>query len=262
MNHNENYKENKILSKKEEEELTKIKFEYKEPEFVDSVPIYARYQCSKCNELFSDKYRYKMHKLWAHQQVIASIKATNSNWKILNHFQCEKPLKFACPYSGCLRGANCSEEIEDHILRHHDITDPTKPKQEAMDKTDQQKNKVISKKNDINIVDVECIGIPYLKQKEKRKISKIWNESKSFPIDRKNRQNLIKNFVASIVDDNLDKFDKTTKRLQREYKQNMERMSNNNNRNINRNNLPPPLIEEHLNDDNVQNSGPRSLWQS
>eukprot|EP00483_Globobulimina_turgida_P012667 UN12690 len=128
MENNKNKSKSKsIMKAKEEEELISYKLSYSEPEFVDCVPHYARYKCevNGCNALFSDKYRYTMHTLWAHKEIISSKKAINTNWKILNHFQSDKPLKFAWPYAGCLRGANNPKEIEQHILRHHDITDPT-----------------------------------------------------------------------------------------------------------------------------------------
>ena len=124
----------------ERDDLVQLKLNrFKAPEFVSSVPIFARYQCAECHELFGDKYRWKMHQQWAHQTVTVAQSALRTE-KILPHAQCEKPLKYACPYAGCLRGANNSDEIEDHILRHHDITDPTKPRPEAEEKK-QEKSK-------------------------------------------------------------------------------------------------------------------------
>eukprot|EP00486_Rosalina_sp_Unknown_P004597 CAMPEP_0201574886 /NCGR_PEP_ID=MMETSP0190_2-20130828/19669_1 /ASSEMBLY_ACC=CAM_ASM_000263 /TAXON_ID=37353 /ORGANISM="Rosalina sp." /LENGTH=295 /DNA_ID=CAMNT_0048003769 /DNA_START=917 /DNA_END=1801 /DNA_ORIENTATION=+ len=269
------------IKEREKEELVTKAFdkEFKQPEFVDVVPIYARYQCEVCKELFPDKYRYKMHKEWAHQKVITSKAAisTESEWKILNHFKNEKPLKYACPYAGCLRGANGSDEIEDHILRHHDITDPTKPKEEAVPKKkDKGKAKKKQKKMaDIHEDDINISGVPYLSQRAKGKISKIWYESTSQQIDRKNRRDLIKNFVSAIVDENLDRFDQVTKRLQKDFKENMERLANarhiphhggggrgnhNNMRNM-RNDMPPPLVTTApVLEKEEESTGPRSLW--
>lgn len=262
------------IKEREKEELVchEIK-EFKQPEFVDVVPIYARYQCPQCNELFGDKYRYKMHIEWAHQKVITSKASISkdSEWKILNHFTNEKPLKYACPYAGCLRGANSSDEIEDHILRHHDITDPTKPKPEPVPKKkDNKKGKVKKKMADIHQDDVYAEGIAHLSQREKGKISKIWVESTSQQIDRKNRRDLIKNFVSAIVDGNLDRFDKVTKRLQREYKENLERMAmarhhgphagRQSLRHL-RQDIPPPLTSTApVLQKEAEHSGPRSLW--
>ena len=195
-----------------------------------------------------------------------------SKWSIKSHFEAEKPLKYACPYAGCLRGANSSEEIEDHILRHHDITDPTKPREERKEQKGHQRE---ARKEKVG--DVEVLGVPFLSQSEKRKISKVWHESKAKGIDRKNQRNLIKHFVSAIVDDDLDKFDKTTKRLQREYMVNLQRMAaqepprNVHGQLINQpvhhrvprvvpQDLPPPLDDEAMNDDIDFGDGPRSLW--
>eukprot|EP00484_Ammonia_sp_Unknown_P029232 CAMPEP_0197025526 /NCGR_PEP_ID=MMETSP1384-20130603/5828_1 /TAXON_ID=29189 /ORGANISM="Ammonia sp." /LENGTH=591 /DNA_ID=CAMNT_0042454063 /DNA_START=40 /DNA_END=1815 /DNA_ORIENTATION=+ len=261
-----------LLASREAQELTEIKFAFKQPEYVDSVPVYARYSCPKCQELFSDKYRYKMHLSWAHQQVIASKIAftDTSEWKMLNHFEPDKPLKYACPYAGCLRGANSSQEIEDHILRHHDITDPTKPKEVALSSKNKKalaaskKKKKQSANSDAEEEDMIRIeGVPFLTQMDKRKISKIWLESTSFQIDRKNRQELIKNFVSSVVSENLDRFDSTTKRLQTEYRQNMERLANRSSTANSRHvpSLPPPLIQQPDTSNVAPDSGPRSLWE-
>jgi len=199
---------------------------FKAPEFVSSVPVFARYQCPECGELFGDKYRWKMHREWAHQTVVVAKGALRKRG-ILNHAQCEKPLKYACPYSGCLRGANSSDEIEDHILRHHDITDPTKPKVEADGGGGGgEKRKETQMKNENGEVDV--IGVAYLSASAKRKISKVWHESKATRIDKENSINLIKNFVSAIVNDELDRFDETTKRLQRKYATDMEIIAANN----------------------------------
>ena len=53
------------------------------------------------------------------------------NWKGFNPPQEEvlpgRGLPFACPFAGCNRGAHSQQEIQEHICRHHDISDPTKP---------------------------------------------------------------------------------------------------------------------------------------
>ena len=92
----------KGIKEREKEDLVMVQFPFKQPEYVDNVPVYARYQCDKCGELFPDKARFKMHQLWAHDKVIASKAAfaEESEWKILNHFKSDKPLKYACPYAG------------------------------------------------------------------------------------------------------------------------------------------------------------------
>lgn len=116
----------------------------------------------------------------------------------------------------------------------------------------------------LNQDDVKITGVPYLDNRDKGKISKIWHESTSQQIDRKNRQHLIKNFVAAIIDDNLDRFDETTRRLQREFKQNMERLANirhhGSNTNIRMPDLPPPLTNAPALEKDDDNAGPRSLW--
>merc|ERR1719336_3668815 len=93
------------------------------------------------------------------------------------------------------------KEIEAHILRHHDITDPTKP----------QSKKAKEKKDDEKEEDEEAKD-GYVQ------LTKIWNEANEHPIDRENQRNLVKHFVSSVMSDNLQKFDQTTKRLQRRYK--------------------------------------------
>ena len=231
-----------------ENEVSAIHFVVKESEFRSFVPIDARYECAECHKLFGDKYRFKMHSLWAHQSVVCSKKAQNEKWHILNHFECDKPLKFACPYAGCLRGANSKNEIEAHILRHHDISDPTKPK---IKKKEKRKNeKKIEKKSAFVI---EC--------KEKDKMTKIWNEANESQIDRINQRDLVKHFVASMLSDNLDKFDQTTKRLQRRYRALSESGA------VEQQSgdlieLPPMLgNDEYSKQEQAKNDGPRSMWQ-
>ena len=163
-------------------------------------------------------------------------------------------------------GANSSDEIEDHILRHHDITDPTKPKDPVIPKKKDNKKHKKKKMANMNADDVNIEGVAHLSHREKGKISKIWFESTSQQIDRKNRQDLIKNFVAAIVDDNLDRFDKVTKRLQKEYKENMERLANarqpmhSRNHNIRIQDIPPPLTAAPVLEREEEHTGPRSLW--
>jgi len=245
---------------------------YTQPEFVCSVPIYARYQCPKCHALFGDKYRWTMHRQWAHQKVVVSKSALRREG-ILNHFHCAKPLKYECPYSGCLRGANSSDEIEDHILRHHDITDPTKPKKKETAKKGAKQKNATARKVDVNADDVKVVGVAFLTQSEKRKISKVWHEAKATRIDKENGLNLIKNFVSAIVDDRLDRFDETTKRLQRNYKTEMERIAANNQRDarlaqsshVPRHDLLPIPPQQLLVPEEVMETetrtGPKSMWQ-
>merc|ERR1712173_477882 len=123
-----------------------------------------------------------------------------------------KPLSFACPYAGCLRGSNDKKEDE-----------------EAKD------------------------GFP--------QITKIWNEANEHPIDRENQRDLVKHFVASVMSDNLQKFDQTTKRLQRRYK----KMSESGTQNAQK--YEPNGLQAVLGNDDAlpqqeeaQNAGPRSMW--
>merc|ERR1712154_97384 len=142
------------------------------------------------------------------------------------------------------------------ILRHHDITDPVKPKQEKIEKKQIQKK--IPSKNKDECLEVECVGIAHLSQSEKEKISKVWNDATLKRVNNENQRDLVKHFISSIIDDRLDKFDKTTKRLQRQFEQ------KDNPQNLNRNNpqnIPPPLTEEVSKEDITKNSAPRSLWQ-
>merc|ERR1712154_120121 len=57
-----------------------------------------------------------------------------------------------------------------------------------------------------------------LESEEEKKLTKIWEEANESQIDRVNQRDLVKHFVASMFSGDLDKFDKTTKRLQRRYK--------------------------------------------
>eukprot|EP00485_Elphidium_margaritaceum_P012704 CAMPEP_0202706600 /NCGR_PEP_ID=MMETSP1385-20130828/18994_1 /ASSEMBLY_ACC=CAM_ASM_000861 /TAXON_ID=933848 /ORGANISM="Elphidium margaritaceum" /LENGTH=577 /DNA_ID=CAMNT_0049365111 /DNA_START=104 /DNA_END=1837 /DNA_ORIENTATION=+ len=271
-------KRDTLLSQHEAQELVQTTLPFKQPQFVDHVPVYARYECAQCHQLFSDKYRYKMHEAWAHQTVIATKQALQldetkpSPWNILKHFQSDKPLKYACPYAGCLRGAHCAEEIEDHILRHHDITDPTKPKQEK-DKDNggghkkNGKDKTEETTRTTTAVTV-LPGIPELSDAERARIDEVWTESTRFQIDRKNRQALIKNFVSAVVCEHLDRFKNTTKRLQIEYKQNLQRLVHKTHR-TEIHELPPALAQtadgqqQQPQEQAVQNdaSAPKSIWE-
>merc|ERR1712048_984227 len=241
---NDEEEEKKLQSIEDESALSRIHFDFKEPEFRSFVPIEARYECAQCHKLFGDKYRFRMHSLWAHQSVVCSKRAQNEQWKIVNHFECDKPLSFACPYAGCLRGYNDKKEIEAHILRHHDITDPTKPQsKKAKEKKEDEKQKEDEEAKD---------GYAQL--------TKIWNEANEHPIDRENQRDLVKHFVSSVMSDNLQKFDQTTKRLQRRYKK-MSASSTQNTTKYEPNEMPPMLgDDEVLQQKETQNDGPRSMW--
>merc|ERR1712013_507286 len=208
----------------------------------------------ECAALFSDRERYRMHSLWSHKTAVMSVAAKNSEWAVRNHFESEKPLKYACPYAGCLRGADKAEEIEDHILRHHDIADPTKPKEQSQSEKKKRKQRMVKRKEK-EMGDVEIAGVPSLCEAEKRRLEVVWVQAKAKAMDRKNRQSLMHNLVASLVDDTVDKFDATTKRLQKDYQANMERLARQQRRNIHgqlvhshavRVIAPPPLDEEMM----------------
>lgn len=89
--------------------------------------MFAKYECEQCKKQFSDRHRYTMHKSLAHESQTMSVNAYDSHWNILPRFQAFNNFAFECPYSGCLRGSDLESDIEQHILRHHDISDPTKP---------------------------------------------------------------------------------------------------------------------------------------
>jgi len=232
-----------------ENELSRVEFAFKEPEFRSFVPIEARYECAQCHRQFGDKYRFRMHTLWAHQSVVCSKKAQNEKWKLLNQFDCDKPLSFACPYAGCLRGSNDKNDIEAHILRHHDITDPTKQPV--------RKQKVKKIEKEIEEKKVEQDDAEYIQ------IAKIWNEATEKKIDRECERDLMRHFVSSVMGDNLEKFDETTKKLQIRYEQ-MEKAGNNKKTPGNDDDMSelPPMLgdEDDLQTVEGQDDGPRSMW--
>jgi len=87
-------------------------------------------------------------------------------------------LNFTCPFAGCVRGGKTDEEIEEHILRHHDITDPVKLKVKPdvtintnlKDKNKKFKyNEMLKElkiKKSKHIMDMEIKYFDYLKEEE------------------------------------------------------------------------------------------------
>merc|ERR1712228_1084600 len=148
----------------------------------------------------------------------------------------ENENEHGCPYSGCLRGANTKNEIESHILRHHDITDPTK---EKIKKQTNKKQQIETKKEEKKI------------SNEMAQITQIWNEANESQIDRINQRDLVKHFVASMFGGDLQKFDQTTKRLQKRYKALSQSDE-----------LNEEQEDEQNNNDVIDNDddGPRSMW--
>merc|ERR1712087_544978 len=115
--------------------------------------------------------------------------------------------------------------------RHHDIADPTKPKQSAQTTKKKEKSKDRKKVQEV-MGDVKVKGVPSVSVVEKRRLCVVWAQAKAKAMDRKNRARLMHNLVASVVDDTVDKYDATTKRLQKDYQANMERLARQQRRNI------------------------------
>jgi len=97
------------------------------PKKTSALPSFFSYRCPKTMKEFNRLRDLEMYTGWAHTRVVVPI-----DW---NGLKCvdpeilpERGLKFACPFIGCNRGAHSQQEIWEHICRHHDISDPTKPK--------------------------------------------------------------------------------------------------------------------------------------
>ena len=180
------------------DKLIELKLPFKQNEIVTIVPTYAKYECTKCNSLFADEKSYKMHIELAHEVMIVTEQESKNEWKILDQISFDKVLSFSCPYAGCLRGANTSNEIEDHILRHHDLTDPTK---QPINKLKAKAKKIITNE-DISkfntyverefMYKTDRTGIEPVNQKEKDKIEEPLHEASATPNNNGNDQCITK----------------------------------------------------------------------
>lgn len=107
--------------------LKVFELELKQPVKTKALPSFYSYRCPDCMEEFNRIRDLEMHVGWSHTSAMVP-----ADWK---GFKCQEAdilpgrgLPFACPFVGCNRGANSQQEIQEHICRHHDISDPTKPK--------------------------------------------------------------------------------------------------------------------------------------
>jgi hypothetical protein len=109
------------------DELKVYNVELKWPSKSKALPSFYSYRDPVSNKEFNRLRDLEMHVGWSRTCVVVPV-----NWKGFNPPQEEvlpgRGLPFACPFAGCNRGAHSQQEIQEHICRHHDISDPTKPK--------------------------------------------------------------------------------------------------------------------------------------
>jgi len=109
------------------DELKVYDVDLKWPSKSKALPSFYSYRDPVSNREFNRLRDLEMHVGWSRTCVVVPV-----NWKGFNPPQEEvlpgRGLPFACPFAGCNRGAHSQQEIQEHICRHHDISDPTKPK--------------------------------------------------------------------------------------------------------------------------------------